>query len=136
MPEQLHLLVRPELYAVCRLEPDFPWDKLPEPPPVGGSVPTPLYSATRSDTELSLICEESRVPLDADIEFGWRALTIDGQLEFDLIGVLAGVTSCIAQASVSVFAVSTFDTDHIFVRQEDLASTVQAVRSGGYTVAA
>lgn len=127
MVDQLHLEVRPEVYAVCKLDPTEPWPALP------ASTPG-LYSVSRSETEVSIICTEDLVPPNATVEPGWRALTITGELEFDLIGILAGVTSAIAAASISVFALSTFDTDHLFVRTEDLSATVTALRGAGYLV--
>ncbi len=83
----------------------------------------------KTDGELSLVCQTSRAPADTSArEDGWRALRVAGTLDFSLIGILSRITSLLAAAGVSVFAVSTYDTDYILVKEERLDEAVGALR--------
>ena len=67
-------------------------------------------------------------------EDGWRALRVEGTLAFSLVGVLSGITAVLAAAGVSVFCVSTFDTDYVLVKETMLKTAVSALQSAGYSV--
>lgn len=89
----------------------------------------------RTPEELSLVCETARVPSGTLVrEDGWRALRVDGTLAFSLVGVLAGITAALADAGVSVFCVSTFDTDYVLVKETALDAAVSALQNAGYSV--
>jgi hypothetical protein len=122
----LNLSLLPGSFAVCRLESDAP---------VPGWVPKAGFvSLTRTDDELSIVCDESAVPDDLRVERGWRALKVKGPLDFSLIGVLASLAGALAEADVSVFAVSTFDTDYLLVRQVQLDRAVAALKAAGHSL--
>jgi hypothetical protein len=123
----VELFLRPEVLAVCRLPRDAPW---PTPPPDGS-----LFSATRTSSELSVACRQDAAPLHARAEAGWRALTVVGPLDFSMVGVIASLGTMLADAQVGVFVVSTFDTDHVLVKETALERAIDALRSGGHTVA-
>jgi len=123
----VELLLRPETLSVCRLAPGQPWPR----PPDDGS----LYSATSTGDERSLVCRADLVPAGARVEAGWRALTVVGPLDFALVGVMAGLTAAVAGAGVSVFVLSTFDTDHLLVRTDDLDTADRALAAAGHSVA-
>ena len=89
----------------------------------------------RTAAEVSVVCDAAGVPDGAAAERGWRALTVEGPLDFALTGVLAALAVPLAAAGVSIFAVSTYDTDHVLVRSERLADAVAALRAAGHTVA-
>jgi hypothetical protein len=89
---------------------------------------------TRTDRELSVVCEEGAAPADTKREAGWRLLRVAGPLDFSLTGILAGIAAPLAEAGVSIFAVSTFDTDYIMVKQEDLAKALSALRAAGHAI--
>jgi len=93
-----------------------------------------LVSITRREGELSIVCAEARVPEGVRAERGWRALEVEGPIDFQELGVMHGLTGPLAGAGVSVLAVSTFDTDVLVVREETLARAVEALRAAGYTV--
>jgi len=112
--------------AVCRLRHDAPV-------PLWGRV-CDLWSVTRTGDELSIVCAESCVPEDVVAEKGWRVLKVEGQLDFGLVGVLAGLTGALAEAGVSVFALSTYDTDYLLVRDAAVLAAVEGLRKAGYTV--
>ena len=116
---------------MVRLPPDAhvpPWAFSP--------VPGALWSMTRTDEELSLVRAADAVPSDARAERGWRALRIAGTIDFALTGVLASVLAPLGEAGISIFAISTFDTDYILVREHALAAAIDVLRASGHEVKA
>ena len=81
-----------------------------------------------------MVCESSAVPTEVPAEPGWRALVDAGPLDFGLVGIVAGLTRALADAGVSVFVVSTYDTDYLLVRGATLERAVAALQSAGYRV--
>jgi len=82
----------------------------------------------KTDDELSLVCTtESAPPGTLAREDGWRALRVEGTLEFFLIGVLAELSTTLARAGVSIFAVSTFNTDYILIKDDDLEKAITSL---------
>jgi uncharacterized protein len=122
----MKLYVLDELYAIVRLEPDA---DLPE-WLRGGH----FWSATRTDSELSLVCREDDVPRDASAERGWCALELAGPLDFSLTGVVAALVTPLAEADVPIFILSTFETDYLLVRERDLHRSVEALTAAGHDV--
>ena len=118
--------VLPESLSVCRLPPRTPW---PRP-----SHPTSIFSVTSTAHEVSVVCHASDEPAGAVIEPGWRCLEVAGPLDFAMVGVMAGITGCLARASVSVFVLSTYDTDYVLVREQDLKMAVTSLEGDGYQV--
>lgn len=125
-PDPLRLFVLVEHLAVCRLSPD---SVIP-----AGTTDAEFFSLTRTPEELSIVCPESLAPADTVCERGWRALGLEGPLDFSLVGVLATITSSLAEAGVSVLAISTYDTDYVLVRDEALESAISTLRRAGHEV--
>lgn len=125
-PLRLSLTVQPYALAVCRLPPESP---LP-----GWAEPSRFLSLTRSEDEVSLVCEEALVPGGVLSESGWRALKVAGPLDFGLTGVLASLLTPLGDAGVSIFALSTYDTDFILVKQVHLSQAVAALSGAGHQV--
>lgn len=99
------------------------------------ALPDGICFLARTDTEISVVCETRRIDFDAAArEDGWRALMVAGTLDFALIGILAKVTSVLAEAGISVFCVSTYDTDYVLVRSASLSAAVDALRAAGYSI--
>jgi uncharacterized protein len=121
----LRLAVLDGRLAVCRL------DASEAPPP----IPDGFFSVTYATDELSVVCREDSVPEGARCEKGWRALKLEGPFEFTEVGVLASVAAPLAGAGVSTFAVSTFDTDYVLVKEERLATAMAALQEQGHEVA-
>lgn len=97
----------------------------------------PTVFIAHTEDELSVVCEEAIVPANATaIEHGWRMMKIEGVLDFSLLGIIARIAGLLADAGVSVFVVSTFNTDYILVREEKLSTALQSLRDGGYDVQA
>jgi uncharacterized protein len=126
MSHQLTITVHPERYAICRLEPDA---SVP-----AWAVGLHFLSVTRTALELSIVCEDTRVPESAHAERDRRLLQIEGTLAFALIGVLASVTEPLAKAEISIFAVSTYDTDYLLVSEKDLPHAIKVLDAAGHTI--
>jgi hypothetical protein len=90
---------------------------------------------TRSDDELSLVLPEEAAPAGSVVEPGWRCLKVRGPLDFGLMGILASLAGPLAEAGVSIFALSTYDTDYILVKETDLEKTKQVLMANGHTIA-
>ncbi len=93
-----------------------------------------FFSITRTADELSIVCPEGAVPEGVRCEGGWRALKLEGPFEFSEVGVLASFAGPLAEAGVSVFAVSTYDTDYVLVKEEQLGTAAAALRGRGHEV--
>jgi len=126
MSHQLTITVHPEQYAICRLEPDAP-----VPVWAGGAG---FLSITRTAVELTVVCAEEMVPETAHAERRRRLLQIEGTLAFTLIGVLASVAEPLAKAEISIFAVSTYDTDYLLISEKDLRGATEVLEAAGHTV--
>jgi hypothetical protein len=128
VPQPLSLRVLPGELAVCRLPADAPIAPLP--------ARAPLVSITRTSDELSIVCRVADAPPAAQVEPGWRALQVAGPLDFALTGILAAIADPLAAAGISLFAVSTYDTDYVLVRETALPAAVAALRAAGHDVSA
>lgn len=91
---------------------------------------------SKTDAEISLICETGRVPEGAlAAEPGWRALRVAGALDFALVGVISKISGLLAEAGIPVFVVSTYDTDYVFVKADRLAAANHTLTKNGYIIA-
>ncbi len=118
-------------FTVCRLGPDAHL------PSWLTDAPSRLMSITRTRDELSIVCPAPLVPPGflGKAEPHWRALAVEGPLAFDTIGIIASITTTLAKAGISVFVLSTFDTDYVLVKQDRLADVATALREAGMEVA-
>jgi hypothetical protein len=92
-------------------------------------------SVTRTDAELSVVCPEDAVPAPVRAERGWRCLRVRGPLGFGMTGVLASLAGPLASSGVSIFVVSTYDTDYLMVQERDLERAKDALARAGHAVA-
>jgi hypothetical protein len=122
----LDLTVLPGSFAIVRLAADAP---LPRWAIEGG-----FFSVTRTSDELSVVCLAGQIPAGVSAERGWRALKVKGPFALSEIGVLAALTAPMAEAKVSVFAVSTFDTDYLLVGEKQVSAAIAALKSAGHRV--
>lgn len=125
--ERLTLHLQQGRMAVARLPGD-------DPIPGWFDVDRPFCALVRTADELSLVCAEDEVPDDVTAERGWRILSVAGRLDLGMTGVLAGLAVALGSAGVPIFALATFDTDHLLVREDRLDDAVEALRSAGYAV--
>ena len=95
-----------------------------------------LVFVGKTDEELSLVCETAVVPAHTLArEDGWRAFRVCGELDFSLVGILAKLSGALADAGIGIFAVSTYNTDYILVKEVDFGHAAEALAAAGYEVA-
>jgi len=110
-------------FAVARLAPDA---SLP------AWIRGVFTSITRTPDELSIVCDDDAVPVDIKAERGWRALRIEGPIPFEMVGVAAALLAPLADAGISIFLVSTFDTDYLLMKTEVFARALDVLRDAGH----
>lgn len=126
MAGSLTIKILPGLFAVCRLPADAPspdWARSNE-----------LLVFTRTTDELSIVCGEEHVPENVTAELGWRGLKVVGPLDFSLVGILASLALPLAEAGISIFALSTYDTDYVLVKEADLDKACQTLMEAGHNL--
>lgn len=121
----LRLSTLPGILAVARLG-------------AGDAVPDwargDFLSITRTADELSIVCDDAAVPSGVQAERGWRALKLHGPIPFELVGIASALVAPLAEARISVFVLSTFDTDYVLVKGERLDDAAEALRRAGHDV--
>ena len=120
------LTLLPDTFAICRLD-------------ANAVVPSwatagRFFSITRTAEELSIVCLQSLVPDGIRCERDWRCLQVAGPIPFTTVGVLASLIQPLAEAGISVFAISTFDTDYLLVKSADMERTIEALGQKGHLV--
>ena len=120
MTPKLRIEWMPGRYAVCRRGPDADV-------PGWALASEPLACVTRTDRELSIVARDEAVPAAETAERGWVALRVAGTLDFSTVGVLARLSGALAEAGVSLLALSTHDTDILLVRESDAERAAAAL---------
>ena len=117
----LTLQILPQSLTVCKVS------------DLTGVAMSGLVFIGHTDSELSLVCETERTPANTVArEDGWRALRVAGTLDFSLTGILSEIATVLADAKIGIFAVSTYDTDYILVKQEHLDRAVEVLKAAEY----
>lgn len=121
----MKLVLLESRYAVCKLPPD-------------AALPSwargAFVSLTRTPEELSVVCLENAVSKEVQREEGWRLLKVAGPLLFSQIGILAALTAPLAEAGVSIFVISTFNTDYLLVKDARLTEAISALEAAGHSL--
>ena len=121
----MELNILPFELTVCKLPDDE-----------GPALPRGFCFFANTGEELSLVCRTEEAPaVTLAREDGWRAFRIAGTLDFSLVGILSRLSGILAAEGIGIFAVSTYDTDYILVKEENLDRAVLALAGAGYTVA-
>lgn len=123
---QLKLQLLPNRYSVVRLGSDVPIPRW--------ATQGPFFSITRSADELSVVVQESFVPTGEIAQHGWRMLKLHGPFAFSEVGVLASLVSPLADAKISLFAISTFDTDYLLVLSDVLDAAIATLEQSGHKI--
>jgi hypothetical protein len=123
----LTLTELPGELAVCRLHADAPTP--------GWAVGGPVSAVVRTADELSVVCAADAVPGGVTCRRGWRCLRVEGPFDLGQVGVMAALAGPVAAAGVSLFALSTYDTDYLLVQGDDLPRAAEALRRAGHHVA-
>ncbi len=113
-----------ETLSICKV-PDYSLVDLCKPYCFTGCTPD----------EKSLVCRTEDVPSNATSkDDGWTVFMIEGILDFSLIGILSGIASTLADAGIGIFAISTYNTDYILVKDENRTRAEEALRKAGYII--
>jgi uncharacterized protein len=118
----LTLILLPYKLAICRLSPN-------ESIPAWAFSSTLFFSITKTPTELSVVIPEDNIPSVVTAQKGWCALMIEGQLDFSLTGILASLLVPLANAHISIFALSTYDTDYVLIKKENIQQALSLLNS-------
>lgn len=118
------------------LQPVFFILKLPPDEPVPSWLPDngPFFVA-RTDEELSIVCPSGALPSGAsfaDAEHGWKCIKVEGVLDFSLTGILSSLAAPLAENGISLFAVSTFNTDYLLVKSGDIGKAKAVLEKAGH----
>lgn len=127
MAHTLKYRVLQQALAVCRVSPGLP---IP-----GWALSRDFSSITCTPAETSIVCEEALIPPDSAgiaVERGWVAFELEGPFPFAMTGVLASFIGPLAEASVPVFAISTFDTDYVLIKSDSLRQALTALGEAGH----
>ena len=122
----LTLSLLPDTLAICRLTPDA---LMPD-----WALTSGFLSVTRTLDELSIVCPQANVPPKIQCDRDWRGLKVEGPLDLSLIGILASLTVPVARAGIGIFAVSTYDTDYVLVKENRLEEAVLVLSQAGHHV--
>lgn len=94
-----------------------------------------FYFIGKTDEELSLVCMEKSIPSNTtDEDREWRCFRIEGTLDFSLVGILAKIATLLAENKISIFAVSTYNTDYVLVKSHSFNKAINILHSNGYEV--
>ena len=115
-----------EILAVCRLEPQ---SEIP-----AWVNKSRFFSITKTSDELSIVCEQALVPADMKAETDWKCFRVVGTLDFSLTGILAAIANPLAQEKISIFAISTFDTDYLLVKENHLENAIKVLSAAGHLI--
>ena len=103
--------------AVVRLDPSSPI-------PSWALKCSDFFSITKTCDELYIVCPQVNIPENVRVERGWRSLKVEGPLDFGLTGILSSLAHPLAEAKISIFAISTFDTDYVLIKKENLEKAI------------
>src|SRR6185503_17304880 len=123
----LRFVLRPESFCIYRAPADRHID-------LDRFRTAAWYSLTRTEDELSVVAPDDIDVGPADRQAGWSCLQIDELLDFGMIGVIAGISRVLAEAGVSIFTISTYNTDHFLVRTVDVEAATRALTAAGHVV--
>ncbi len=115
-----------DIFAICRVDANA---KIPDWAYTGSFI-----SITRTVEELSIVCPIAQVPSGIECNKGWRCFKVEGSLDFSLTGILASLATPLAEAGVSIFAVSTYKTDYLMVKDTDKEKAIQILSQAGHQV--
>ena len=124
--EKLNLKLLKGKYSVCRLNKD---DEIPK-----WIFNEEFFSITKTEDELSIVCLQDRIKDNVLCERNWKVLKIEGPLDFSLIGILSKISTLMANNNISIFAISTYDTDYILIKEELIDKAIEVLINNNYIV--
>jgi hypothetical protein len=122
---EMRLKIINEAFSVCNVE-DYS----------GIDLQADFVFTGSTDEERSLVCPTRLVPANTiERNDGWRAFRIEGVLDFSLIGILAKISTCLAENGIGIFAISTFNTDYILTKSDNFEKAIKTLEANGYEIA-
>lgn len=123
---KLTLSILPETLVICQMDKDA---RIPD-----WLLASTFYSITKTAEELSVVCPQTNVPEGIKRDEGWRCLKVEGPLDFSAAGILASLTMPLAKEGISVFAMSTYNTDYLLVKERHLEKAVQILAQNEHQI--
>ena len=124
---QLKLSLLEDFFGICVFENNAP---IPD-----WVVAASFCSITRTEKELTVVCPQNIIPADIEHERDWRCFRIDGSFDLNQIGVISSLAAPLAQAGISIFVVSSYDTDYILVKEEKVEQAIAVLSGDGHSIA-
>ena len=113
-------------YAICTLSNNAP---IPD-----WALKEILASITRTDKELTIVCRQEIIPSEIQSDLNWRCFKIDGSFDLNQIGVISSISSPLADAGISIYVISTYDTDYFLVKEENLDQTISTLSNSNHSI--
>ncbi|MCB0333440.1 MAG: ACT domain-containing protein [Bdellovibrionales bacterium] len=113
-------------YSVCRLAPT---EEIPS-----WAIEGNFFTVSRTADELSIVCDSRQVPSTVKAEHGWNCLKVEGPLDFSLTGILASLVSPLGESGISIFALSTFDTDYLLIGKDNFSKAKEILTASSHTI--
>lgn len=123
---QLTFILADGVFSLCRLAPE---DAIPS-----WALSSDFYTISKTNDELSVVCESQYVPAGIKQDGNWRLLKIAAVLDLSLTGITAKFSTALANAGVNLCVIATYETDYILVKQEKLQTAITALQDAGFIV--
>lgn len=124
---KLNLILLKDILAICRLNSNSSVPKW--------ALKGNFYSITHTADELSIVCLQDNIKNNVEkIDKDWRAFKVKGPLDFSLVGIMAHLSGILASGGVSLFVISTYDTDYILVKEKNLKTSIALFLEAGHDV--
>jgi hypothetical protein len=123
---KLTFIILRKMFAICRLDKDAP---IPDWAFQGG-----FFSVTRTEDELSIVCPLINVPKGIICNQGWSCLKVKGPLDLSSTGIISSIAKTLEKEGISLFIISTYDTDYVMVKEKDLEKAVFALTEAGQRI--
>jgi len=122
----MNLSVLKKEYSIYKLNPS---EKTPD-----IVLNSDFYSVSKTSEELSIVCESNFNISSREVECGWRVLKVEGNLDFSLTGILSSLALPLANKKISIFAISTFNTDYLMVKDNKLEEAISCLIKSGFSI--
>ena len=116
----------PQVYAICSFPPDATFPDWPLSPSI--------LSITKTAKEITLVCEQNHVPGECQKSENWKCITVEGRFDLDAVGVLASIAGPLAQNKISLYALSTYETDYVLIHAKNIDKAVLCLDKFGHSI--
>ena len=122
----LHLSLIKEKYGICTLPNSAP---IPD-----WALNESLVSITSSEKELTIVCRQDIIPSQCKCDLDWRCFKVDGSFDLNQTGVISSLSSPLADAGISIYVISTYDTDYFMVKEENVEQAISVLSNSGHSI--